>query len=186
MLLILDVTDFDSFAKFASKIDDFSQDNGLNLLINNAGFAPKSTRLSFVKAADFEQTFRINVTAPVLLTKALAPLLKKGATADKPSWVVNMSSVLGSIEENTNGGLYPYRASKSALNACTKSMSLDLKADHIHAMSLHPGWVKTDMGGQNAQLEVEESCQQMVRLITNLSPEKNGKFYQHDGKELPW
>ena len=157
------------------------------MLINNAGYAPKSTRLNFAKAEDLEFTFRVNVVAPVMLAKTLKPLLKAGATASgTPSWIINMSSILGSIEENAMGGQYAYRASKAGLNACTKSMSLDLKSDSICALALHPGWVKTDMGGNNAQLEIDESCQKMVELVTNLTQEKNGTFLQYDGKELKW
>lgn len=134
-----------------------------------------------------EHTFKINVTAPVMLTQALRPLLKSGAAySGHPSWIVNMSSILGSVEANSDGAMYPYRASKCALNACTKSMSLDLKGDNIHAMSLHPGWVQTDMGGKNAPLKIEDACRDMVQLITHITPDMNGKFLQHDGKELPW
>lgn len=181
-----DVTAFDSYPQVVAQIQDVVGDNGLNMLINNAGYACKSTRLDFVKDEDMEHTFRVNVVAPVMLSRAMSPLLKSAASSDRPSWIVNMSSVLGSIQANVDGAMYPYRASKSALNACTKSMSIDLRRDHVHAISLHPGWVKTDMGGRNAQLEVEDSCGDMVRLVTALTPDKNGKFLQHDGKELDW
>lgn len=124
-----------------AQIENVLQDKGLNLLINNAGYASKPTRLNFVKSEDMETTFRVNVVAPVILTKAMVPLLKKSSTATTPAWVVNMSSTLGSIADNRDGGWYAYRASKSALNSCTKSMSIDLRNDNVHAMALHPGWV---------------------------------------------
>lgn len=180
------MTDFESFPSLCSALESALDGAGLNLLINNAGFSPKSSRLNYVRPEDMAKTFLINVTAPVMLTKALKPLLQKGASADQPSWVVNMSSVLGSIAQNKDGGLFPYRASKSALNMCTKSMSIDLFQQHIHAIALHPGWVKTDMGGQNADLEVEDACSNMVRVISQLTRDKNGTFIQHDGSELPW
>lgn len=97
-----------------------------------------------------------------------------------------MSSILGSIEENAQGGLYAYRMSKVALNMATKSMSVDLKADHILCVAMHPGWVKTDMGGSNAPLDVETSCKEMVQTIFGLNESHNGTLIQYDGKHLPW
>lgn len=185
-ILQLDVTSFDTFPELVKQITVNVGGKGLNMLINNAGYAPKSTRLDFVKAEDLERTLLINAVAPVMLTKALKPLLKASASSSDPAWIVNLSSVLGSMQANKDGGLYPYRASKAALNACTKSLSIDLWKDHIHAVSVHPGWVKTDMGGKNAQLEIEDSCRQMVQLFTSLKPDQNGKFLQFDGTYLEW
>lgn len=139
------------------------------------------------------QTFETNTVAPVMLTKAFLPLLKKASSTNnaKPlgiqrAAIINMSSILGSIEDNTQGGLYAYRLSKSALNAATKSMSIDLKNDSILCVAIHPGWVKTDMGGSHAPLTVETACKQMVGTFTTLSEPHNGGFVQYDGKMLPW
>ncbi|KAJ6639094.1 C-factor [Pseudolycoriella hygida] len=128
-----------------------------------------------------------------MLTKAFYPLLRKSAEAnsDKPmgvsrAAVINMSSILGSIESNKEGGLYSYRASKTALNAATKSMSIDFKDSKILCVSMHPGWVKTDMGGKNAPLEVDNACKEMVRTIMDINESNNGAFLQYDGTSLPW
>ena len=102
--------------------------DGVNVLINNAGVAPKSTRINMVTGDQMTATFLTNVVGPLLLTKALVPLLGQGVqTRGQDSLVVNLSSILGSIGENISqgaggagGGLYPYRASKAALNAVTK------------------------------------------------------------------
>lgn len=75
---------------------------------------------------------------------------------------------------------------KAALNAATKSLSIDLSKNKILCMSMHPGWVKTDMGGKNAPLDVETSCGGMVKTIMELNEYHNGGFYQYDGKKLPW
>lgn len=100
--------------------------------------------------------------------------------------VINMSSILGSIHDNEQGGLYAYRMSKVALNMATKSMSIDLKNDNILCTCLHPGWVQTDMGGSNAPMDVETSCKQMVETILSLDQTHNGRYIQYDGKLLPW
>lgn len=120
-------------------------------------------------------------------------MLKKASNVnnEKPlgvqrATIVNMSSILGSIEDNAQGGLYAYRMSKAALNMATKSMSLDLKNDRILCVAMHPGWVKTDMGGSNAPLDVESSCKQMVQTILSLNESHNGTFIQFDGKLLSW
>lgn len=97
-----------------------------------------------------------------------------------------MSSSLGSIESNVEGGLYAYRLSKAGLNAATKSMSIDLKDNGILCVSMHPGWVQTDMGGTKAPMDVESSCQQMINTILNLNESNNGTFIQYDGKLLKW
>lgn len=68
----------------------------------------------------------------------------------------------------------------------TKSLSLDLKPDGIVVTCVHPGWVKTDMGGNNAPMNIESSCSSLVKFVTNLEEKHSGKFFQWDGKELPW
>ena len=137
--------------------------------------------------------YSVNVVAPLMLSKAFVPLLKKAskANANDPigitrAVIVNMSSILGSITSNVEGSLYHYRVTKSGLNAATKSLSIDLKGDGIMAVNMHPGWVKTDMGGEKAPLEISESCQGMVNQIFNLKSSHNGGFIQYDGKSLPW
>lgn len=100
--------------------------------------------------------------------------------------VINMSSILGSIQSNNDGGLYGYRVTKSGLNGATKSMSIDMKGDKIICISMHPGWVKTDMGGPKAPLSIEKSCEKMINTIMNLNETNNGGFLQFDGKTLPW
>lgn len=100
--------------------------------------------------------------------------------------ILNMSSLLGSIADNDLGGLYAYRASKAALNAATKSLSRDLLSDGILCVALHPGWVRTGLGGPNAPMDVETSVGQLWQTIVNLKDEHNGGFYQYDGKQIPW
>jgi NAD(P)-dependent dehydrogenase (short-subunit alcohol dehydrogenase family) len=75
---------------------------------------------------------------------------------------------------------------KTGLNAATKSLSIDLKKDGIMAVNMHPGWVKTDMGGPKAPLEIEESCDGMLQTILKVDKSINGGFLQYDGKTLPW
>jgi len=186
-VLPLDVTDYASFPSLVENVNEIFRDDGLNILINNAGVSPKSTRINMVTEKQMVETFTCNVVAPLFLTKALLPQLKQGSSERKPSLIVNMSSILGSIAENTKqGGLYPYRSSKSALNAVTRSMSIDLRGDHVHAVSIHPGWVRTDMGGHHAPLSAEQSVTGVLAQIDNHSDDNNGGFLDYSGQELPW
>lgn len=171
------------------------QEQGLNVLFNSAGISPRSSFLGLkaLKASELMDVYSVNVVAPLMLSKAFVPLLKQASEANKsasigPSraLIVNMSSVLGSIESNKEGSLYHYRVTKSGLNAATKSLSIDLKNDGIMTVSLHPGWVKTDMGGPKAPMEVADSCEKMVNTIMNIDKSLNGGFIQWDGKKLPW
>jgi len=184
----LDVTALDSFTAVSDTIKRECGSKGLNILINNAGVSPRSTRINLVTPDQMTETFFCNVVAPLMLTKSLIPQLSQGSqNSNKSSLVVNMSSILGSIGENKKqGGLYPYRSSKSALNAVTKSLSIDLASVKINAISIHPGWVQTDMGGKNAPLTAQQSIQGVLEVLENFQEDYNGKFFDNNGEELPW
>lgn len=192
-ILHLDVTNTSDFGNLTDQISKILGEQGLNLLINNAGITTKFTKLNLVKTEQLIDNLTVNTVAPIMLTKTLLPLLKKSAdsNSDKPmgvqrAAVINMSSILGSIAQNDQGGFYPYRCSKAALNAATKSMSIDLKKDNILVASMHPGWVRTDMGGKNAHLDVPTSVEGIIKTIEKLGECDTGKFLQYDGTELPW
>lgn len=192
-IIHLDVSKLSTYDEVSSQIARALGSSGLNLLMNNAGVATKFTKLHLVKAEQLLENLTVNTVAPIMLTKSLLPLLKQASEANgsEPvgaarAAVINMSSVLGSITQNDQGGFYPYRCSKAALNAATKSMSIDLKKDSILVASLHPGWVRTDMGGKGAPLEVETSVDSIFGTIQKLGEGDSGKFLQYDGSELPW
>uniref|UniRef100_A0A6M2DQ05 C-factor n=1 Tax=Xenopsylla cheopis TaxID=163159 RepID=A0A6M2DQ05_XENCH len=189
----LDVKNTESYNAVVETVSKIVGEDGLNVLFNNAGVSPRSTRLAFTEVDKMMDTFLVNTVAPVMLTKAFLPLLKKASDMNSTlpmgiarAAIINMSSALGSISENESGGLYPYRCAKAALNAATKSMSIDLKSDNILAVNMHPGWVKTDMGGKNAPLDVEDSVVGIVKTLAKLNEKDNGGFVQYDGKHLPW
>lgn len=185
LLFSPDVSNFDEHPKLVQDITELVGDRGLSMLINNAGICPPSATFSKFDLKEFEDCLHVNVKTPIVLTQSLLPLIKKGAE-NNYSWIVNMSSALASISANCTAGYYPYRASKAALNAFTKNLSIELKHDQVLALILHPGWVRTDMGGSAADISVEESCQGLINILKNLKPNQNGKFYQYNGVELPW
>jgi len=193
-LVQLDIADVAKYDEVVRKVDEVTGGAGLNLLINNSGILNGAkASLANLELEDFTQHFVVNSIAPILLTRAFIPLLKKAADANSrksfeigKAAVVNISTLIGSITDNTSGGYYPYRMSKVALNMGTKSLSIELKKENILITMIHPGWVQTDMGGKNATLTVPQSVSSMVGVLESLNESYNGKFLNYDGKELPW
>lgn len=160
----------------AAKIAALAQPWGVvDILVNNAGILRQGT-----SREDFMESFLVNSVVPFEITQALLPLLKKSS---RPR-VAQITSLMGSIEDNGSGGYYAYRSSKSALNMINKSLTLD--NPWLTTMVIHPGWVQTDMGGPNATTPVGESAQGIWRLIEGMEKSQSGSFRDFRGKELPW
>ena len=124
----------------------------------------------------------VNTLGPVRITQALLPQLRGGD--DKK--IVNITSQLASIELNTGGNFYGYRESKAALNMFTKTLALELGPEGFICLTLHPGWVRTDMGGANATLSPEESVTGMREVIDNMTADDNGVYRGFHGDIVPW
>ena len=151
----------------------------LDVLINNAGIVERVS-LNNLDFDSIRKQFEVNAIGPLRLTKVLLPNLKEG------SKVAMMTSRMGSIEDNTSGGSYGYRMSKVALSMAGKSLAVDLKAKGIIVLILHPGWVRTDMGGDSGLLTVEESVEGELDLIARANPAMSGRFFHVNGQDLPW
>ena len=176
-VLQLDVADRDSIAAFADALDGRS----IDLLINNAGIFPRVSEIANVNADDYLQTLTVNTLGPVLITQALMPNLRSGEMKQ----IVNITSGLASIENNS-GGYYGYRESKAALNMFTSILAAELGPEGFTCLTLHPGWVRTDMGGANANLSPEESVTSMRAVIGGMTTEDNGRYFGYDGTEVAW
>lgn len=124
----------------------------------------------------------INTIAPLKMVEALVEQLNMG----DEKIIACMSSKMGSMDDNGSGGSYIYRSSKAALNSIVKSLSIDLAADGMKCVALHPGWVKTDMGGPNAEISTRESVTKIFEILTSLTAEDNGRFIDIDGSTIPW
>ena len=155
----------------------------IDCLINNAGvYGQRAERFSTVSKENMLNTFSPNVCGTLNVCQALVDLISKS----QEKLIVSISSKMGSIDDNQSGNAYAYRASKSALNAVMKSLSIDLKEQGIRVLVFHPGWVKTDMGGENALITVEESVRGMRQVIANQRAWESGGFYSYDGSEIAW
>ena len=174
----LDVADPASIAAFAERLEGTPVD----ILVNNAGIFPREdVTLDKVDFDAFERTLAVNTFGPLRVTRALMPNLQAG---DRKT-VIGMSSGLGSIERS-NGRWYAYRTSKTALNQVNKILSEEFKDQGFVFTVLHPGWVRTDMGGENATYSVQDSVAGLVAVIEGLGPEDNGRFYDLKGEAIPW
>ena len=153
----------------------------IDILINNAGLYPNSS-FDHINYETWLNAFKINTLAAFKMVKAFLPNLKKGELKK----IASLTSKMGSIDENSGGGEYLYRSSKTALNMVMKSLSIDLKPHDMSLITLHPGWVRTDMGGPNGLIDVDESVTGMKRQIDKLSIKTTGQFIAYDGKKIPW
>jgi NAD(P)-dependent dehydrogenase (short-subunit alcohol dehydrogenase family) len=173
----LDAGDFAAVATLATLLSG----QALDLVIANAGiWGPRSMTAEQIDAAGWAEAFRINTMAPLALAGAFRPHLERGTQRK----AVALGSALGSIADNASGGLYAYRTSKAALNAAWRSFAFD--HPQLVAAVLHPGWVRTDMGGAGAPLAPAESVAALRQVIAGLTPAKSGGFYGHDGEPYRW
>ncbi|MCG6938659.1 MAG: SDR family oxidoreductase [Gammaproteobacteria bacterium] len=155
----------------------------LDMLINNAGiYGSDKNKFGSVDAASWLQTFQVNTIAPLKMVEAFTEQLLMG----KRKLVACMSSKMGSMADNGSGNSYIYRSSKAALNAVVKSLSIDLKEQGIISVALHPGWVKTDMGGSNAEITTRECVEHLFNHLTHLTLDDSGRFIDIDGSDIPW
>lgn len=161
--------------------DATAQLKNVDVVINNAGVLLDHTfKLTTLPIDAIKNTFEVNVYAPIRVVQTLLPLLEKSSSP----LVVNISSKMGSIDDNSSGGYYAYRMSKTALNMFTKSFSVDYPK--IKTFCMHPGWVQTDMGGSNATTTIEDSVTGLLRTILEPQKFKSGSFINFEGNTLPW
>ena len=170
----LDVAKPDSVAAFIDGIGD----RPIDVFLNSAGvYGPRTPERD-----GWMDVLEINVVAPTLLAEKLKPNV---AASEKKVMAV-VTSRMGSIGDNGGGGSIPYRSSKAAVNAAWKSLSIDWKDDGIAIVMLHPGWVKTDMGGSNAQIDTKTSVDGLRERIAETDLSNSGRFVAYDGATIEW
>ena len=201
----LDVADPASIEKFPSAVPF----DHVDVLINNAGVYRGERALEDTNADVLIDTFRTNTVGPLLVVKAMLGAGKIGGS--QKSIVANVTSKMGSIDDNGSGGSYAYRASKCALNIVTKSLSIDMESKNVDTILLHPGWVKTDMTRQSGLITDVQSVevrwrsaflrnhhslththslsvsrsQGMISVLED-QPVLNGKWFDYKHEAIPW
>lgn len=183
----LDVVDHASIDALAADLRGCA----IDVLISSAGTMGKGKfaelGLDFGKFGssdfdDWQSVYRLNVIGPMKMAEAFV----EHVAQSQQKKIVTLTSILGSIELNKIGGLYAYRASKAAVNAIMRSMAIDLGKRGIAATALHPGWVRTDMGGPRADIDAPESAAGMRKVIAALTLDNAGRYWMYDGSQLPW
>ncbi|WP_265569483.1 SDR family oxidoreductase [Sphingomicrobium nitratireducens] len=170
----LDVTDEASRSAFVDAVGD----RPVDVLLNNAGIldgGPPSVEA-------WQRSFLVNTIAPTLLSQALAD----NVAASERKVIALMSSKVGSIDDNSGGGIVMYRSSKTAANMAFKCLEIELAPRGISTVILHPGWVQTEMGGENALIDVATSVAGLRERIAETSSDNSGRFVTYDGQPIAW
>ena len=171
-IIKLDLSDSPASEKLVIGLKDCKV---LDVLINNAGIYEKeATKEAFLKS------FEVNAYIPFMVTETLIPKLQ----ASEGPKVIHITSLMGSIGDNTSGSSHAYRSSKSALNMIHKCLSIDY--DWLTCAAIHPGWVQTNMGGESAPVSPEVSAHGIWKVIEELIPSDSGCFKDYQGRKLPW
>jgi NAD(P)-dependent dehydrogenase (short-subunit alcohol dehydrogenase family) len=175
----LDVTDADSIQRLATTFPTAH----IDVLICNAGiYLGRDQSPGSINYADWAAIMDTNVFGVMRTVEAFLPYLEKGSSKT----IGLMTSKMGCIADNSSGGSYLYRSSKSALNAIGKSLAIDLAPKAVNVLLLHPGWVRTDMGGPGGLISAGESASGLAEVLGSASPDTSGKFFNYAGQELPW
>jgi NAD(P)-dependent dehydrogenase (short-subunit alcohol dehydrogenase family) len=179
-IITLEVTDEASIAAGAELVAD--QSKGLDILINNAAINLGDEQLSTANAKGLLKTLHVNAVGPVIVVQKFAHLLKKGTDPK----IVNVSSESGSIANMTQFRGYAYYGSKATENMYSRALAWDPETEGITVIAIHPGWVRTDMGGPDAHLSSEQSAAGILAVTAALKSADNGKFFTWEGDEYPW
>jgi len=175
----LDTGDAGSVSLFCQQVGN----RAVDVLVNNAGvMGGEHQGISDMDYAAWLHTFEINTLAPFRLTLALLPNLKR---AERPR-VATISSQMGAFGLELGTGRYAYRSSKAAVSKVMQVLAQELAADNIIVCPLHPGWVRTDMGGPGAEISAEASAAGIFKLIDTLTMAQSGRFWTWEGREHVW
>ncbi|MFT4863431.1 MAG: NAD(P)-dependent dehydrogenase (short-subunit alcohol dehydrogenase family) [Pseudohongiellaceae bacterium] len=177
-VLTLDVANEASLAGFSGQLGQTPVD----IFVNNAGIYGPRSGFGDLDEAQWAQVFQVNSSAPLILTQIVIDNLRAG----KLKKMVFLTSKMGSIGDNQGGGSYIYRSSKAALNAAVKSLSIDLADEGFLVGLLHPGWVRTDMGGPNGLIDATTSVSGLTKVIDELGADNTGSFFNYDGSIIVW
>lgn len=178
-LFELDVTDYAQVAALSDQL----KDTPIDILLSNAGaYGPKGYGFGDVNPQAWRDVLETNTIAPLMLAQAFVSQV----AASRQKLIAVISSKVGSIADNQGGGGYIYRSSKTAVNQVVKSLSVDLAPMDISVVSLHPGWVQTEMGGPNALISTTESVNGLQQILLQAGPGQSGQFLEYNGNTIPW
>lgn len=177
-IIQLDVQDHQKIDMLAIELKGVA----IDILISNAGVYGERYGLGAIDYQHWQTAMEVNVFSALKLAEIFAANL----ALSEQGMFIAISSLMGSMADNSSGGSYIYRSSKAALNAAMKSLSFDFRQHGIGVLIFHPGWVRTDMGGPHGLIDVDESISGMRQVIENFKLSQTGSFIKYDGTLLPW
>lgn len=179
-IIQLDISSDQDIANLKQTLDN----RPIDLLVNNAGmFGAKGVVVGNLDRQNFLNVYTVNCIGTLKVSEALLPNIK----ASQEKNIIVISSQQGSISDNISGRAYAYRASKAALHCVMRNFAIDVEADGIHIMLLHPGWVRTELGGPNALIDTKTSVAGMLEQAKkHLSTSHAEKLHRFDGGEIAW
>jgi NAD(P)-dependent dehydrogenase (short-subunit alcohol dehydrogenase family) len=188
-VLQLDVENDDHLKEAVKSVEKVLDGKGLNTLINNAALLTDSG--AEYKNPDrkiLQQHMSVNIVGPICITGAFLHLLQRESSKEKPSLIVNISSDCGSVKDavrvGTAWGNIAYGITKAGLNQYTRYMSMNESYNHIVTISVHPGWLRTNMGTSAAPLSVEEGAHSVVETLQKITVKDNGRFMDRHGTDM--
>ncbi|GAL32246.1 short-chain dehydrogenase/reductase SDR [Vibrio maritimus] len=178
-LLRLDVTNESDI----NRLSETLQGRAIDHLMLNAGvLGDDCATLGQMTQAKWLQVLSVNTVAPALLIQALS----ENVAASEHKTIIGISTRVASLSDNSSGNMYSYRASKVALNQILVSAAKNLESQGVKTLAIHPGWIQTDMGGENATFTVEESALGIISVAESLTLEQSGTFRVFDGASIEW
>ncbi|NNF67304.1 MAG: SDR family oxidoreductase [Gammaproteobacteria bacterium] len=175
----LEVTDAKQRDAFAAVLSGVPVD----VLINNAGVYPhKGLSFGELDEASWLKALNVNTVAPMMMAQLLLPNIADS----QRKLVASITSKMGSIADNSSGGSFAYRASKTALNSAMRSLAITLQDQGISVIVLHPGWVQTDMGGPRGLVTTQQSASKLRATLDRAGLDESGSFFDLDGSIIPW
>jgi NAD(P)-dependent dehydrogenase (short-subunit alcohol dehydrogenase family) len=174
----LDVADDGSVGDFARRLAG----SPVDVLVHNAAIGEAGSTIDQLDPSSVRHTLDVDAIGPVRLTRALMPNLRAARTRK----VVGITSGLGSVEQNTDGGWYAYRMAKAAFNMFIRTLAAEHARERFTCIAICPGWVQTDMGGPGARVKPEDSVAAMLKVIDGLRPSDTGRFIDRRGRDQPW
>lgn len=177
----LDVTRDDQLSEIVKDLAGES----IDILVNNAGVYHEQwgkDPLGKINYDDWQHTFAVNTLGPMRVSEAFIENIARS----KKRLIVAITSHMGSIADIASGNDYAYRSSKAALNAAMKGLSFEAATRNVGVLILHPGWVRTRMGGESAPLTTQQSVEGMRKPVENFNLSESGSFFRYDGTPIPW
>ena len=183
-LVEMDLNDVGSVKNLSKTLKNDVIDIFISNAATNLGYISNKEKNIFgaIDEKIWMEVLKLNCVMPLMIAQQLKENILNGVEKK----MVFMSAKTASIKDNSSGGMYINRSTRTALNQVVKSLSIDLEKDHVNVLAMSPGWVKTDSGGKGALIDIKTSVVGMINVISKLNRESSGSFMDYKGEIIPW